>query len=366
MTSSTTFQPTWVSPPGETIEDLLEENGWTQSEFAQRMGFTPKHVNDLIKGRSTISAEAAARLARVLGSTPQFWLNRDAQYRVALERERLRRAAGDEADWLKELPLPWMKKQGWVESFSDKGEQVLECLSFFGVTSVDAWRQRYTQPLTAFRASPKFPKKVGAVATWLREGERRAAALVCEPFDKAGFKAALQKIRSLTPTADPAVFVPQLVRICARNGVAVVVVPAPTGCPASGATKWLTPDKAILQLSLRYKSNDHMWFTFFHEAAHLLLHGKKLLFIEGIDGLDDKLEQQADRFAGNQLISPEDARRLRAMAARGQASKAGVRRFARDLGIAPGIVVGRMQKEGWLPWHYLNDLKVRYRFEDDR
>lgn len=362
MTDTASFQPLWVSPPGETIEDLLEENGWSQSELAQRIEFTAKHVNDLIKGRSAITAESAARLSRVLGSTPQFWLNREAQYRTALERERLRNHARGETDWLKQLPLAWMKKHGWVDSYHDKGDQVLELLRFFGVASVGAWQERYAKPLTAFRASPKVQKKIGAVAAWLRQGEKEAASLECAPFDKEGFKQALTEIRALTVIAEPKRFVPELVRLCARNGVAVVVVPAPTGCPASGATKWLTPTKAILQLSLRYKTNDHLWFTFFHEAAHLLL--KKLLFIEGIDGLDTENEAQADRFAGNLLIPPEDARRLRKLAAAGPISKAKVRRFAKDLGIAPGIVVGRMQKEGWLPWTRMNGLKTRYELGD--
>jgi hypothetical protein len=142
--------------------------------------------------------------------------------------------------------------------------------------------------------------------------------------------------------------------------VAVVFLPAPPGCPASGATRWLAPDKALLLLSLRYKTNDHLWFTFFHEAAHLVLHGKKLLFIDGIDGLDKEVEQEADRFAGAVLIPPAMADQLRLLGAAGHVSEAVVRSLAAQIGIAPGIVVGRMQKEEWLPWTHLNGLKVRY------
>lgn len=362
MIDAKTFSPDWVSPPGETIEDLLEEHGWTQAELAERLGFTPKHVNDLVHGRVPISASAAQRLSRVLGSTMDFWLVREAQYRAAMERRKAVEEAAASADWLGELPLAWMRKQGLVHVIRDKGRQVLEAFEFFGVASVEAWRASYESPLTAFRASDKFDRKIGAVATWLREGERQAKATVCEPFDRTKFRDTLEDLKALTSETDPSTFVPKLVERCAAAGVAVVFFPAPPGCPASGATRWLTPDKAMMVLSLRYKSNDHLWFTFFHEAGHLILHGKKVLFIEGIDGLDGKSEDEADRFARDLLIPSADSPKLEALGRRGRVSKAEVQAFATKVGIAPGIVVGRLQKEGWLPWSHMNDLKVRYQW----
>lgn len=360
MTDTQTFSPDWISPPGETIEDLLEEQGWTQAELGERLGFSAKHVNDLIHGRAPISAAAAQRLSRVLGSTVDFWLVREAQYRAALERRKAEGEALQEASWLKELPLAWMRRQGLVDVVRNKGLQVLESLEFFGVASVEAWRSRYEAPLTAFRASDKFAKKIGSVATWLREAERQATEARCGSFDQASFKQALGDLRKLTSVVEPSVFLPKLVARCASAGVAVVLVPAPPGCPASGATRWLTPEKAMVVLSLRYKRNDHLWFTFFHEAGHIVLHGKKVLFIEGIEGLDGESEEEADRFARDLLIPPADARKLQKLGRRGRVSKLEVKEFAAKVGVAPGIVVGRMQKEGWLPWSHMNDLKVRY------
>ena len=142
--------------------------------------------------------------------------------------------------------------------------------------------------------------------------------------------------------------------------MAVVLVPAPPRCPVSGATKWLAPDKALLVLSLRHRTNDHLWFTFFHEAAHLILHGKKLLFIEGNNGLDSSQEEEANRFAADLLLPPSTAARLELLRAKRGFSMDDVCAFASEVGVAPGIVVGRMQKEGWLPWTHMNSLKVSY------
>ena len=356
------FEPQWVSPPGDTIQDRLEELGWSQAEFAKRTGYTAKHVNLLVKGKAPITQDTAFRLEKVIDGPAHFWLSREAGYRTSLARKNELAALADQAGWLRELPLSHMIRFGWVRKISDKALQVSECLKFFGVASVEAWREQYEAPaaLAAFKASPKHEKKVAAVSAWLRKGEKDATELPCGPFDKTRFVAELRDLRKLTNEPDPDVFVSKLTKACARAGVAVIFQPAPQGCPASGATKWLTSGKALLMLSLRYGSNDQLWFAFFHEAAHILLHGKKMLFLEMDGGLDGKHEDQADAFARDFLIPPEDAKMLPFLAHQFDE----VSGFADKIGVAPGIVVGRMQHDGVLPWNYLNRLKVRYHWND--
>lgn len=354
------FEPDWISPPGDTLADLLEERSWSQTEFADRIGYTEKHISLLINGKASITEEAALKLERVVGSTAQFWLSREAQYRESLARTQETKALEREGDWLNGLPLRHMVDFGWVRSFPSTGEQVAECLSFFGVASVRAWRKSYKEPLAAFRASKKFPIDPAATTAWLRQGERKATSIRSAPYDKSKFRAALVEIRHLTNEIDPDVFVPKLIEICSRVGVAVVLEPAPKGCPLSGATKWMSPDKALLMLSLRHKSNDHLWFSFFHEAGHLLLHGKRMMFVDIEGMLTDEQEDEANRFARDLLIPPTMGSRLSTLALQEQE----VIRFAGEATIAPGIVVGRMQKEGYLPWSKLNHLKVRYSWKN--
>lgn len=357
MTDARPFLPSWVSPPGDTVADLLEERGWTGASLAERLGVTPKYVSELLHGKATISAEMAGRLSLVLGSTAEFWLTREAQYRAALERRSAEVALEQQSDWLTELPLEWMVRQGWVDGHESKGEQVRACLRWFGVASVNAWRSIYAAPLAAWRASKREERKPGAVAAWMRRAELQATELRCGPWDLAGFKRTLQEARSLTREADPASFMPRLQAACAAHGVAVVFVPAPPGCPISGATRWMTPDKALLALSVRYKADDHLWFSFFHEGGHLVLHGKKLLFLEGMDGLDPDAEAQADRFARDLLISPALAGQLQRLT-----GEAEIVAFARAIGVSPGVVVGRLQHESLVPFSAFNSLKVRVRW----
>lgn len=355
-----THIPDSPSPPGETIADILEEKGWTQTELCTRLGYTTKHVSQLINGKASITEDTALRLERVVGGDMAFWLNREALYRESVARADEAPGLDKHKDWLKELPIKDMIRFGWIARAANPGQQVAECLRYFGVASVEAWRARYTDLDSmglAYRASEKFAKVAGHVAAWLRQGEIEASAIQCKAYDEAAFRNLLLDLRALTREGNPDKFLPALVTKCASVGVAVVFVRAPAGCPASGVTRWLTPDKALVMLSLRYRKNDHLWFTFFHEAGHILLHSKKLMFMEvAKNGLDNKEEREADKFSADLLIKPDDL----AAFCRSVPSAETVQQFATRIGIAPGIVVGRLQKERVIDWADLNYLKLTY------
>lgn len=352
----TEYRPRTVSPPGRTLADMLEELQISQRELAERMGRPPKTINEIVKGKTAIVSDTALQLERVLGTPADFWLRREARYREFLARREDEGRLKGFTTWLKELPIRDMAKFGWIAPGANKAQTVGVCLRYFGVASVDAWRARYPLMAAAFRASKRVRPSPGAIAAWLRRGEIEAARQSCGPANTGELRKALRDLRALTLVAEPASFVPELQRACARYGVAVVFIPAPKGCPVSGATRWLSSEKAVVQLSLRHKSNDHLWFTFFHEMAHIILHGKRLVFLEGDGGDNPALEGEADAFARDLLIPPEAAARLREVSR----STAAVERYARELGIAPGIVVGRLQNERIIDWSHMNELKIFY------
>jgi HTH-type transcriptional regulator/antitoxin HigA len=355
MTEPKPFKPDWIVHPNESIKELLAERELSQAEFAARMGISKKHANDLVGGRAGISADTAVGLAAVLGSTAQFWMNLQANFDAETARfERERALAADHEDWLKELPVKDMVDWGWMRAFPTVGARIEEALRYFGVATVAVWRAHYEERVVAFRTSEKLADKPGATAAWLRRGEVEAGAMDCAPWDAAGFKLLLPGLRALTREPDLSAAIPTLQAACAMVGVAVVLVRAPKGCRASGATFFLTPDKAVLMLSARFLSDDHLWFSFFHEAGHLVLHGKKQLFIEGT-GVTNADEDAANRFARDQLIPPSAAARLPTLTADGE-----IVEFAREIGVSPGVVVGRMQHDEVVPRSYYNGLKVRY------
>lgn len=356
MTSSEAFRPDWVSAPGDTIADILAERDISVVAFARRVGLSLEDTEDLLQGRATISIAVARQLEQVLGASVEFWVSRDFQYRDDIANLR----AADQ-EWLAELPLGDMIKFGWLRPVPHPAEEMRACLRFFGLPSVRAWHDAYARvaEMVIFRTSPSFDSRPAAVAAWLRRGEIEAEAIDCSPWNATRFQETLPHIRSLTRRKTPPRFMPELQESCAECGVAVVIVPAPIGCRASGATRFLSPEKALLQLSFRYLTDDHFWFTFFHEAGHLLLHGRKQLFLEGVDTPASAEEDEANEFAANCLVPPESQSALLNLPLNARK----VIRFAVRLGVSPGIIVGQLQHHGKIGHNQLNRLKRRYKWE---
>lgn len=344
----------YAIPPGETLRELLDEQGLTQRDLARRADLSPKHVNRLLQRLVPLSPEVAQRLERVTGTPARLWNQMEANYRSDLERLRIQRDLAADSSWLAALPVSVLVDRGVLPAEpADKASRVEQMLSFFGVASVDAWDEVYYRGMAcAFRQSKAYEVKPGSVAAWLRLGEIAAQDVHCDPFDRAALRAALPKLRELT-TQPPEVFSPELQRICASRGVAVVFVEEIPGACASGATRWLTASKALVQLSLRHRTDDHLWFTFFHEVAHVLLHGKKEVIIEDSrSAADDPKEAGADRFSRDLLIPPSAAKELPHLK-----TADAVREYAAKAGIAPGIVVGRLQHDGRWAHSRGNQLK---------
>jgi len=355
--SPTTHKATWLSLPGETIKAGIDHAGWTLREFAERMGFTEKHINQLLAAKAPISTDTAQRLSRVLGGTESFWLEREAQYRQELARREEETTLASWMDWLEDLPRTYLRKYNFIRTKRKGADEVKECLEFYGVASPDSWRARNKTLQASFRASATERVSDGSITTWLRVGEIKASEIDCADFSKQEFSVRIPELRSLTRLKSPAKFLPEMKRICAEAGVAVVAFPSPTGCPAYGVTRWLTPSKALLMLSNRYKTDDQWWFSFFHECGHILLHPKKETFIDlAKKGSKDQKEIEADQFAADTLIPKGLANSLK----RNPPTKSAVQQFAREAGISEGIVVGRLQHEKRLGYNRLNNLKFRF------
>ncbi len=356
------FQPDYAVPPGEVLEDYLESFAMTQAELAERTGLAKKTVNEIVKGKAPITPETALRFERVFNRQAGFWNNLERLYQEDRARLSDRERLKNDLQWLKQVPVIEMAKHGWIKKSKDKVEQLQEVLSFYGVASPDQWQAlwRTYEARVAYRQAIQFDASIESISAWLRKGRLKAQERECAAYSAPAFRAALKEIRVLTREL-PEVFEPRLVELCAKSGVAVVFVPELPRTRLSGATLWLSKDKALIQLSLRYKTNDQLWFTFFHEAGHILLHGKKSLFLEGKDLGAQDMEDDANDFARDLLIPPKA---YSSFLADSDLSLNAIEQFAENLEISPGIVVGRLQREKHLPYNRGNQLKCRLLWKD--
>lgn len=362
MSENNSFQPDWVSAPGSTIVDILEQKEMSVEEFAKLLGYSVERAGKLLSGRIVITADVARLLAKTIGGSSEFWISREEQFRADLSKLQATGDASASKLWLNELPLRDMVQFGWIDEKKRLEDQVSECLRFFNVSDVANWRNRYNVELAAvsFRTSPTFESQPGSVLAWLRYGEIKSAAIDCKPWDRESFQNSLGSIRKLTRFKEPESFLPELQNLCAECGVAVVVARAPLGCRASGATKFISPEKAMILLSFRYLSDDQFWFTFFHEAGHLVLHSDKALFLE--DGSDVTLveEAEANRFAEKILIPDH----LRSFMPDTPISREDISRASVRIGVSRGIVVGQLQHFGRIDRKKYNWMKRRFRWSE--
>jgi HTH-type transcriptional regulator/antitoxin HigA len=365
--TANSFLPDWVSPPGDSILDMIEERDWTQTQLADRLGYSLKHTNQLIKGKVPLTEEAAVRLQTVLGASVGFWLKREAIYR---EREAL--ITADERHtamipWLEKLPVKELMDARAITTrridSKSKPGIVAELLSFFGVASPAQWESTYGTMALSFRRSRVDQSDIGAISAWLRMGERLAEKLDLPQYDETRFREALPKVRLLTQQA-PASFVSELRKLFNDAGVALVIVPSVPRAGVSGVARWLNPHRPLVQLSLYGKSNDKFWFTLFHEAAHILLHAsqKKTVFLDdpSRSSTDSAEEREANAWASDFLIPRQQASTLVQL----PKTRAAVCTFAAAVGVHVGIIVGRLQHDKLMDVTWLNDLKVKFA-EDD-
>lgn len=349
------FTPDYVPPPGDTLRETLEFLGMSQAELARRTGKPEKTISAIASGNSSITPETAIRLERVLGVPASLWLNLQRQFDEAEQQYKERVALKANLSWVQNFPLRNMIEYGWLRECEDKVEQINKLLSFLGAASPEAWESSFQRLEASFRrpSSPK-PNRY-ALSAWLRRGEVIATHSVCEPYDENAFSQALAAARDLTLI--PAKRISgEINQRCNPCGVVVAFIRELPGASVSGATRWLTPRKALIQLSLRYKTDDQLWFSFFHEAGHILLHHKRGILLED-DGCTGPEEAEASRFAADILIPRTEWRNFTAGLRSPYISERAVRAFARSLGIAPGVVVGRLQHEGLLAHSKLNGLK---------
>lgn len=357
------YTPDYAVTPGEMLEYEMETRGMTQQELTCRTGVSAKHINELIGGKAPISPAMAIKLERAIGMPAQYWLNLEANYQEVVARLAEEEQLEADLGWLDKIPYKKMANFGWLPDIKDKKSRLEEALRFFGIANVAQWGSMWPNVKVAYRQAQTHEVFPEAVSAWLRQGEIEASQIDCQPYDKKAFRQALDDMRNLT-TQTPDVFLSALIDSCAAAGVAVVFVPMLPKTGVSGATRWVNKDKAIIQLSLRYKSDDHLWFTFFHEAGHILLHGKKEMFLEGTNGLDTEKEEEANQFASKELIPVKAFKDFVAKPTR-ELTKANIKRFAKDVGISPGIVVGQLQHNGFLQRNFCNDLKQFYKWDHE-
>ena len=359
--------PVAAPHPGELIGEYLEHYGWSQRDLARRTGLAPKTINVICNGKAAVTASTALILERVFRRPAHLWLNLQRQFDETEARRQETVQSMGWKDWAHTFPLREMKKYSF--SLQPAKSDVDMLLNFLGVSSPDSWEAVWKDCDIAYRQTRHFSQSMASISAWVRETELVAAEIETEEFNEELLRSLIGEIRRFTRERVEEAVEP-VQTLCATAGVAVVWVPELPHSGISGCARWLSNRKALIGLTLRYKTDDQMWFSFFHELGHLLLHKRMRSFVLDnaahdlfdriVDPEMEQYEAEANQFAADTLIPPYA---LSEFVRRSNFNNDDIHDFSNEVGVSPGIVVGRLQHMELLAAYQGNVLKQKLRWQ---
>jgi len=333
-----------VQHPGIQLKERLDEMGMAIKEFALRTGKPEKTIHAVLNGKSSITPEMANLFEQILHTKATYWLALQNEYDLFRISQQMEEKKTHYEEWAKQFPYADMTKKGFVPKTRKIEEKVDNLLQFFNMASIEGWKKLYFEQeiVAQFRVSLSHSPEPHALSAWLRKGEIQAKVQFASDYDEVSLKNALSNFKKLMIN-EAHDFFPQLQHLCAQAGVKLIYTPGITKSSISGAARWIG-ENPVVQVSNRFKTYDKFWFTFFHELGHILLHGKREVFLEEVEysDLDKQKEEEANLFAQKWLL-PEDAYQ--------QIVKEGVRNvrdlefYSRKYETHPSIIYGRLCKE---------------------
>ena len=350
-----------LSHPGETLKEVMESNNMTQKELAARIGITAKHLNLIVSGRQNISAETAFKLEKVFSLSASFWNNLQRQYdedKMTILEER--QISDEEKDIYDANVYSQIVSLGYLTRESKLERKIIQLRDFFGVSSL-LNVEPAIQANALFRKSMKVATNNFALAAWMKICEIETDAIAVQTaLNLEMLKSRLKEIKNLSVLTDPNVIMQNLEKIFAECGVAFAVVKSIKGAPVQGFIRRIN-NKVRLCLTLRYNYADIFWFTLFHEIGHLLDTQNEFFVDFSAPNHTANAEKAADDFATQQLI---DKLAYSRFVREQNFSRASIQRFADQVGVLPGIVVGRLHHDQTLPNSQFNDMRLQYRWAE--
>ncbi len=366
MSNITEYKDIVAFHPGYYIADIIEDMEISQAEFAARLGTTAKTLSQLLNGQANISNDLAKKLSVMMGTSAEVWQRLQNTYDQKLIEIQQAKDFDAQKEVMKQIDYRYFVDIVGLPKTKIIEEKIVYLCSFFKVSDLRIMLR--PDFLVNFRSgtSDSSEKKVINSRAWIQTAMNMAKAIETEPYDAQKLKAYLPELRSMT-VQDPGVFLPRMREIFAECGVAFVLLPHLKNSGVNGAVKWVNNERVVLAMNNRGLDADKFWFSLFHEIKHVFQQKIKTVFIsssvEEMVDYNNALEDEADRFASNYLIPPNELRRF---APTKYTSDNEIVEFAKSIGIHPGIVAGRLQHDKIIPQSRCSKLKEKYTIEIKR
>ncbi|MET2522104.1 HigA family addiction module antitoxin [Ralstonia pseudosolanacearum] len=276
--------------PGQLIEALLGERGWTQRLLAAVLDMSESTTNKLISGSQAVTAEIALVLEEVFGVPAERFLTLQKDYDLARARLVVRPDQGraTRAKLFSGLPVADMIKRGWLDSTDIKNMPAMEesLAKFFGAPTINE---------IEFLSHAAKKTDVGGDATpsqlaWLYRVRQIAKEVLAPAYSEDRTRLALHKLKSYLSAPEEARHVPRVLIEC---GIRLVFVEGLKGSKIDGACFWLNEKSPVIGMTLRYDRMDNFWFVLRHELEHVLQgHGQAKPILDVDLNAEQSIEQE--------------------------------------------------------------------------
>lgn len=348
-----------MKEPGEVLQEKLNENGMSRKELAIRTGSTEKHICTVINGDRSISAAFARKLGYVFEDA-SFWMQIQAEYDAEQFRIQEENAiTSDEVEVLKSLHdiMNHFIERGYMHNNCGVASKVIQMRDFLHISNLTMIPQITYN--AAYRAQLTSNIKVNpyVLFAWQCLCEKEVENIkVNSKIDKTKLRDNILRIKSLM-FGDINEGIKKLQGIFAECGIGFQVVKNFRGAPVQGFIKETSDERLVLCLTIRGKRADRFWFTLFHEIAHVLNGDYKVRFVD-FDSVQSKNEEIADIYARDILIPPNKYKEF--ISSKNCTMWEHIESFAKEVGVMPFIVLGRLQSDQYLDWTDYQTKVVRY------
>lgn len=346
--------------PGYYIAEIIEDMGISQNEFATRLGTNTKTLSYLLNGQANVTNDLAKKLATMMGTSSEVWLNLQKTYDQKLIEIQQAKDFDEQAEVVKLIDYKYFVDNAGLPVTRLIREKIANLCSWLKVSDL----RIMIKPdfLVNFRTgiNEVNEKNLLNSRAWIQTAINLSNKIETKPYNSRLLKSYLPEIRSMT-VQSPDVFLPRMREIFSECGVAFVLLPNLKNSGVNGAVKWINEERVVLAMNNRRLDADIFWFSLFHEIKHVLQRKVKTIFVSYSENekieVNKQLEEEADTFAANYLISVSDLRRFSPTK---YTSDAEIVSFAGSIGIHPGIVAGRLQHEGILQPGRCSKFKEKY------
>ncbi|MBC1241491.1 HigA family addiction module antitoxin [Nostoc sp. 2RC] len=348
---SQNLAPARVPTPGKILSRELEARGWTQKDLAEIMGRPVQTINEIIRGSKQITPETAIELSQALGTSPEFWTNLEAKYRLHLVgKEKKEQDIARKSRLYTIAPISELIKNKWIQAADSIDELERQVCDFFGVSSLDETHQLDVN----FRCSEYRQPEITSRIAWIKRVENLAKQQTVASFERKKLETAIPEILACAQEVESVVRIPQLLT---DLGVHFLIVPHLSKTYLDGAAFYLNSNP-VIALTLRYDRIDSFWFTLMHELAHIVL-GHQGAYFDNLDALEDNdKEMEANEKAAGWLINPQTLNEF-IIRSKKVFSRKAIEEFSHSQNRHPGIIIGRLHHDNLIPHKNMRSLLVR-------